>query len=236
MVFKDEPRTALQYLKQAIEITDQNPDSFFHASNAYILLKEYEEALEMINKALEIDPFDPRALTNKAGILNSLGKPEESLIFSVQSTVLDNQDHLAWANAGYAHEALGQLELAGKAFTQALAIHPEDPIYKEKVQFYKYREKMVDPSEREKDEILNPHRQEREAFESIQSHFRAQGNTPSKIEPTKKTTEKTKSPASPPKKVLPQKPEDLQEDLQEELEDDLDDLDDYDLDSPRRGK
>lgn len=89
---------------------------------------KYEEALEAIDKSLELNPDDNIALTNKGVALVNLGKHEEALeVFNkILETNPDND--FALTSKGYALVNLGKYEEALEVFNKILEIDPNDEL------------------------------------------------------------------------------------------------------------
>jgi len=87
--------------------------------------KEYEKALEWIDKALEIDPKLALACNNKGLALDSLGKSNEAIEYYDKALEIDPKLALAWNNKGLALNKLENYQEAIEYYDKALEINPK---------------------------------------------------------------------------------------------------------------
>jgi len=97
------------------------------ASTLYLLAR-YEESLESINYALEIDPFYKSALLGKGLLLYYLARFEEALESFDKVLAINPTHEGAWNSRGVTLRHLTRYEEALESFNKALAI---DQIFKE---------------------------------------------------------------------------------------------------------
>ena len=97
-------------------------------AQALYLLTKYEEALESINYALEIDPFYKTALPGKGLLLYHLARYEEALESFDRAVTINPTHEGAWNSRGVTLRRLARYNEALESFNKALTI---DQIFKE---------------------------------------------------------------------------------------------------------
>jgi tetratricopeptide (TPR) repeat protein len=121
---------AERYLKKSLEL---NPD-FTPAQNylGYMWAdagEHLEEALELIEKAVEVEPENPAYLDSLGWVLFKLDRPElalEKLMKAVE--LLDAPDAVVYDHLGDVHEALKQRTLAVEAWEVSYRLSPTNSI------------------------------------------------------------------------------------------------------------
>ncbi len=108
------------------ELGELDEDIFILESRAKLGLRNYDKALEAVNKALEIDASNQDALNLKIMISNILGKDIEADV----NDVLELNPENAWSIANHAEELLnqGKVKEALERAKDSLMIDPENPI------------------------------------------------------------------------------------------------------------
>ncbi len=98
-------------------------------------LFEFEEALKLLDKVIELSPYDSQPHGEKGNILNMLQKPNEALLeykaafdlserFSSQSS----SKAIALRGMGYSYIELGELSKAKQMYEESLKIDAESDI------------------------------------------------------------------------------------------------------------
>lgn len=85
-----------------------------------------EEALQCYQRALQIDPHNPKTWYNMAGTLIDLEKCQEASDCCDRAIELDQHSAAAWSNKGVALAQLGQLEDAMRCLDHAILLNPRD--------------------------------------------------------------------------------------------------------------
>ncbi|MEZ2301576.1 MAG: tetratricopeptide repeat protein [Microcoleus sp.] len=85
-------------------------------------LKRRDEALECLDKAIEIDSNYARAWAYKANVFNSLKRYEESLVFYDKAIALDDNDKLVWGWRGDVLDNLKRYDEALVSFDRAIEL------------------------------------------------------------------------------------------------------------------
>ena len=81
---------------------------------------KYEEALEIFERLIDMNPHIPEAWNNKGVALYRLGRPEESIQCYDRSLALDPENMDAFRNKGLALHSLGRMEEALQAYDTVL--------------------------------------------------------------------------------------------------------------------
>ncbi|MEG4047415.1 tetratricopeptide repeat protein [Microcoleus sp. Pol17_C1] len=90
-------------------------------------LERYDEALECLEKAIEIDSNYARAWANRGDVLESLKRYDEALVSYERALELDEDDPWHWAKRGYLLNNLKHYEEALESFDRALELDEDDP-------------------------------------------------------------------------------------------------------------
>ncbi|MGV6807709.1 MAG: tetratricopeptide repeat protein [bacterium] len=87
----------------------------------------YQEAHDLIVRALEIDPDDPAALDSMGWVLYHLGRHEEALAYLQRAFEKLNDPEVA-AHLGEVFWATGERDVATEIWQKTLEEHPDNPI------------------------------------------------------------------------------------------------------------
>ena len=96
-----------------------NPSNFVLAK-----LKNYDEALKIINKAQKLSPKNAYILNTKASILSGLGKSDEALQYYQKAIDINPHNEEIHYNKGKTHQKLQQYNAALDCFDKSLKINP----------------------------------------------------------------------------------------------------------------
>jgi len=99
-------------------------------SAALIAEKRFSEAIIYLDKILEKDPDNLKALTNKAGLLAQLGNYPKSVSVSNKVLEIDPNRISALTNKAFALNMLGEYERSYQVFTKILSIDPDNEMIK----------------------------------------------------------------------------------------------------------
>jgi tetratricopeptide (TPR) repeat protein len=91
-------------------------------------LERRDEALECLDKAIEIDSNYARGWTYKANVFNSLERYEEALVFYDKAIALDENDKLAWNWRGIVLNNLKRYDEALVSYDRALELDTNDKL------------------------------------------------------------------------------------------------------------
>jgi len=95
-------------------------------SAALVSEKRFSEAIIYLDKILEQDPDNLKALTNKAGLLAQLGNFSKSLSLSDKVLEIDPNRISALTNKAIALKMLGEYEKSYQVFTKILMMEPDN--------------------------------------------------------------------------------------------------------------
>ena len=102
------------------------PTDFVSSGNAYFAAGEYEQALSEYGRALELEPENESALTNRGVALDHLSRFEESLETYDKALVLSPNNAQTLYNRGISLSCLDRQGEALQAYDQSLALRPDD--------------------------------------------------------------------------------------------------------------
>jgi Flp pilus assembly protein TadD len=89
---------------------------------------KFAEALQALEKAIELDPHHVNALNNRSVILNQMGRHTEALQVIETAIELRENDAGLWINKGVALNNLDRDFEAIMAFEKAISIDENDPV------------------------------------------------------------------------------------------------------------
>jgi tetratricopeptide (TPR) repeat protein len=95
-------------------------------SVGYVKLRQYREALEAAEKAVQLSPVDSRLWQNLGQINLAVPRPAEALTAFQHATALSDRDVVSLVQVGVLNTQLGHLAEARAAFDQALTVSPVD--------------------------------------------------------------------------------------------------------------
>ena len=86
---------------------------------------QYQEAVEVADKAIELAPQDARAYFAKAEALRFLDRYEEAIDVADKAIELDPRDPFVYGTKAAAHIGLGNLSEAKQCVKRALELDPD---------------------------------------------------------------------------------------------------------------
>jgi len=97
------------------------------SSQMHLYLRQHEQAISEIEKALSLDPNDSACHQTMAFILNMTGRPKEAMDFIEKGMRMDphNPSRYLWL-LGLAHFNKGEFAEAAKSLEKALRLNPEN--------------------------------------------------------------------------------------------------------------
>lgn len=98
---------------------------FYGKGAALIILGRYEEALEAIDRALDINPYNEVAWVNKGNALTKMGRLVDALRSFNAAIKVNPAYEVAWNNKGNALARLGRYEEALRCYEKALELDPD---------------------------------------------------------------------------------------------------------------
>ncbi len=118
----DDPEYALSALESAAPLMPDSPQLYYYQGLANLSAKDYEKALEMAQKANELDFTMLPAYRLMAESMQALGDLKGSLKPLSTYTQFETQDAGAWVMMARAQDAMGNTDEAFKSFDRALRI------------------------------------------------------------------------------------------------------------------
>lgn len=120
-----EPQAAEQAARRSISLQASLIGAHYHLGRALLLQERYDEAIEAFTQARNLDPEFETADYGIAQVLNAQGRHREALDrIATLSDIASSP--VVKIQAAFAHEALGERELALRALEQACASGYED--------------------------------------------------------------------------------------------------------------
>ncbi|MEG4404240.1 tetratricopeptide repeat protein, partial [Microcoleus sp. MON2_D5] len=113
--------SALEYAERLVTSRGEAKD-WSEKGRCLNRLERHAEALECLEKAIEIDSDYARAWAYKGNVFNSLERYEESLVSYDKAIALDDNDKLAWYWRGNVLDDLKRYEQALESFDRALEL------------------------------------------------------------------------------------------------------------------
>lgn len=122
-----QPQQATQ-LKKIVAEVDALPkflyENLLPLGSAYYLLQRYEDAKNIYDKIIYVNPYDHDALQFRGATYIRMGKYEEALSDFNRALELNSDDHVALNDRGVVLQNLGKYEDALSDFNRALELKP----------------------------------------------------------------------------------------------------------------
>ena len=103
-----------------------NPAAWKQLSQGYLKLRQFGEALDTANRAVQLAPEDSAMWQNLGQLNLALQRLPEALVAFQRATALNDRDVVSLVQEGTLNTQLGRLPDAKIAFARALAVSPED--------------------------------------------------------------------------------------------------------------
>jgi tetratricopeptide (TPR) repeat protein len=120
----DKLRRRIEDLQDLIPAAVQSAKYYFKQGNAFYFDKQYEEALDSYNKAIEINPDYVPAWHNRGRPLSRLKRYKEAFDSYNKAIEINSDYFLSWYNRGIVLRKLGRYEEAFDSYNKAVEINP----------------------------------------------------------------------------------------------------------------
>ncbi|MGB3640767.1 MAG: tetratricopeptide repeat protein [Rivularia sp. (in: cyanobacteria)] len=114
-----------ELLEEKHQTLDKKAELLGEQGKLLFAAEEYETALKVFDKAVEIKPDKHQAWNNRGYALGELGRLEEVIASYDKAVEIKPDKHQAWYNRGYALGKLGRLEEAMASYDKAVEIKPD---------------------------------------------------------------------------------------------------------------
>jgi tetratricopeptide (TPR) repeat protein len=125
----EECRKSLLVIQSLLEEPNQSEDCqadlLFEQARLFEISNEFEAAIAIYNKALQLRPNKDVGWYNRGISLSRLGRYEEAIASYNKALQLKTDDDIAWYKRGYALGSLGRYEEAIASFNEALKLKPD---------------------------------------------------------------------------------------------------------------
>ncbi len=112
---------AIRCFREALSI-EEDFETMNYLSGAYSAMNRHEEALEVLNRMVELQPEDVSTLLSRVGVLFMLDKDAEVIADCMRVIEIDEGNHVAWFLMAKAKRATGDLLGAVGDLTKAIAL------------------------------------------------------------------------------------------------------------------
>lgn len=106
------------------EFLDKNLETISCYGMVLFKLERYEEALEIVDSALELKPENPTEWSNRGFVLSALDRNEEAIEAFEKALAFDPKSPKILTSQGIVYFRMGLLKKALETFDEALAIEP----------------------------------------------------------------------------------------------------------------
>lgn len=113
-------------VKPPIKIDPKSAEVYKTEGLAFISAKKYDEAINCLDKSIQINHNDYVVQNSKGFALNQLGKYEEAILCFDKAIKIYSNYALAYNNKAISLSALSKYELAIECFDKVLELDPED--------------------------------------------------------------------------------------------------------------
>lgn len=111
------------------DIKEHTADSLNNRAAALNALRQHEEALQDVSKAIEINPHVAKFYVNRSLALSAVGRHEEALTDDQKALELEPQSPRVWSSHSMTLYALNRLDEAVEAVNKAIEINADEPHY-----------------------------------------------------------------------------------------------------------
>ncbi|EPX72629.1 SGT2 family TPR repeat protein [Schizosaccharomyces octosporus yFS286] len=105
-------------------------EKFKAQGNEAIAKKEYQGAVDLYTKAIELDPTSPVYYSNRAAAYSQLGQYESAVEDALTSLSIDPKHSRAYGRLGRAKLSLGDAAAAADAYAKGLELDPSNDVLK----------------------------------------------------------------------------------------------------------
>jgi tetratricopeptide (TPR) repeat protein len=117
------PQQALDALKKAISRNAGDKEAYLKLAQLYLVMKDYTNCADMVQKVLEIDPRNADAFYLKGVVLDENGEADKAVASFKQAVQCDPTHFDALMHLGYANIS-GKPQMAADYFNSALKVNP----------------------------------------------------------------------------------------------------------------
>ncbi|MEK0191909.1 tetratricopeptide repeat protein [Microcoleus anatoxicus] len=103
----------------------ENADAWLHLGTLYYMKEQYQDALLLLIKSIEIDPLKTIRHYNLGVVLEAVGDRVQAIRAYQEAIKLDPQNIQAYNNLGNILAQAGEIEQAESVYRQAIAANPE---------------------------------------------------------------------------------------------------------------
>ena len=120
---------AQRYLLKATKLMKDDPGPFFWMGNVLKKKGDYNAADDYYRKAIKLNPHYARAFVALADLYEKAGAYAAALKVLKEDVRINKNDYHGYERMGHLYLLLGAFKDAAKAYTMALNLHPQNPIY-----------------------------------------------------------------------------------------------------------
>ncbi len=122
------PQEAFASYNRALRLDENFYEALLGKANVLNIVQDYQQALEVLDRAKEIRPKDYQVWYNRGNILlQALNSPQEAFASFKQATQLKEDFYPAWLGQGLSLSALQKYADAKETLNTAKKINPQDP-------------------------------------------------------------------------------------------------------------
>jgi tetratricopeptide (TPR) repeat protein len=122
-------KTTQEKVASSLSVSKANiVENLMEQGNTLLDHGQYDEAIEVFDRVLPLDPNNSNAYNNKGSALNGLGRYEEGLASCETAIRFNPNNSMAYNNKGVALYLLGRYEEGIAAYNSALRIDPNNSI------------------------------------------------------------------------------------------------------------
>jgi tetratricopeptide (TPR) repeat protein len=135
------PERALSDLQQGLKHCRNASDSssiLLNLGAGYTMIRQFDKALVALDQAILLDSSNYGARSNKATVLNDMGRDAEAYAIYIELYEEDTTEVFILNNLGFLESNRGAHQEAIKWFTKATALLPSDPVVLNNLGFAQY--------------------------------------------------------------------------------------------------
>ena len=105
-----------------------SPLPYYNRGSAYALSGNYAQAVNDLNKAIELDPGYAEAYTNRGIVYDKKGEYDRAIAEFSRAIALNPSDPVKYNNRGIVYNEKGEYDRAIADFNRAISLNPSDPM------------------------------------------------------------------------------------------------------------
>lgn len=121
-----QPFEASQTIRQLFKLKPRDPEPPYLMGQAYVAMEQHELAVQMFDKAIDLDRKYAPAHSMRGVVLNSLGRHEEANDSHLRAIRIERENASYYNNLGFSYYLQGDYRQAVRSYMDAVNVDPGD--------------------------------------------------------------------------------------------------------------